>query len=57
MILKFLMHQWRVEIWAHVYVQKFVEACKSWFSFRLINIIAQKIIYHCKEIDIGERRL
>lgn len=41
-----------LEIWAHVYIQKFAEVFKS--SFWPFNKLAQVIIFHCKEIDIGE---
>ena len=44
-----------IEIWAHVYLQKITELFKSRFHFWLTNKIAQKIINHCKEIDIGEK--
>ena len=43
-----------IEIWAHVYMQQSAEELRSCASLKLINTITAKIIYHCKEIDIGE---
>ncbi|MEP6684493.1 MAG: hypothetical protein ABJA35_14585 [Parafilimonas sp.] len=44
-----------VEIWGHVYTEKFADAVKSATSFKLINKLAEKIIERCGIIDIGER--
>ncbi len=44
-----------IEIWAHVYMQNFAEAVKSWSPVKLINKLMKRIIYHCQEVDIGER--
>lgn len=44
-----------VEIWAHVYAEKFAEAIKHFSSVKLIDAFAEKIIQHADEIDIGEK--
>ena len=44
-----------VEIWAHVYAEKFAEAVKSFSEIEFIDKIADKIIYHAEIIDIGEK--
>ncbi len=44
-----------IEIWAHVYMQKIAEVIKKISSLKFINKIMDKIIYHCQEIDIGEK--
>lgn len=43
-----------VEIWAHVYVEKFAEILKSLSLFHIIDSITNKIIERCEVIDIGE---
>lgn len=43
-----------VEIWGHVYTDKFAEAIKSISSFDFIDMLAEKIIERCEVIDIGE---
>ena len=44
-----------VEIWAHVYADKFAEVVKNHSSINLIDKIADKIIHHAEVIDIGEK--
>ena len=44
-----------VEIWAHMYAEKFAEAVKSFSSLKLIDDVADKILHHAEIIDIGER--
>ena len=44
-----------VEIWAHVYAEKFAEAVKNFSSIDLIDKIADKIMLHAEIIDIGEK--
>lgn len=44
-----------VEIWAHVYAEKFAEALKDFSSIKLVDAFAEKIIQHADEIDIGEK--
>lgn len=44
-----------VEIWGHVYAEKMAEAIKSLSPLKLVNTVADKIIYHCEVIDMGER--
>ena len=43
-----------VEIWAHIYAEKFAEAVKNFSSINFIDKIAEKILHHAEEIDIGE---
>ena len=43
-----------VEIWAHVYAEKFAKAVNSFSSIEFIDKIAEKIIHHAEVIDIGE---
>ena len=43
-----------VEIWGHVYTDKFAEAIKSISSLDFIDKLAEKIIERCEVIDIGE---
>lgn len=43
-----------VEIWAHVYVEKFSDAVASLTSINFIDELAEKIIERCEIIDIGE---
>jgi hypothetical protein len=44
-----------VEIWAHVYAEKFAEAVKSFSEIQFIDKLADKIIHHAEIIDIGEK--
>src|SRR5436305_2063725 len=44
-----------VEIWAHVYADRFAEAVKDHSSINVIEKIAEKIIDHAAVIDIGEK--
>ncbi len=43
-----------VEIWGHVYADKFADIIKQLSPFGWIDKIADKVIYHCAIIDIGE---
>ncbi len=43
-----------VEIWGHVYAEKMAEAIKHLSSIKLVDKMADKIIYHAERIDIGE---
>ncbi|HEY2727930.1 MAG TPA: hypothetical protein VGI61_12195 [Parafilimonas sp.] len=43
-----------VEIWAHVYTEKFADAVQSSASIKLIDKLAEKVIERCEIIDIGE---
>ena len=47
-------HSMAVEIWAHVYAEKFAEAIKNLSSINFIDAIANKILKHAEIIDIGE---
>jgi hypothetical protein len=44
-----------VEIWAHIYAEKFAEAVKNFSSISFVDKIAEKIMQHTEVIDIGER--
>ncbi|MBV9962920.1 MAG: hypothetical protein JO072_11800 [Parafilimonas sp.] len=44
-----------VEIWAHVYADRFAEGVKEYSSINIIDKIAEKIIQHADVIDIGEK--
>lgn len=44
-----------VEIWAHVYADKFAKALKTHTSLSFIHTIAGKIMHHAEVIDIGEK--
>jgi hypothetical protein len=43
-----------IEIWAHVYAEKFADAVKDFSSVKFIDGIADKILRHAEVIDIGE---
>lgn len=43
-----------VEIWGHVYTEKFATAIKYLASISLVSGIADKIVEHCEIIDMGE---
>ncbi len=43
-----------VEIWGHVYTEKFATAIKYLSSISIISGIANKIVEHCEVIDMGE---
>jgi hypothetical protein len=43
-----------VEIWAHVYIEKFADAVATLTSINFIDTLAEKIIERCEIIDIGE---
>jgi hypothetical protein len=44
-----------IEIWAHVYAEKFAEAVKDFYFINFIDKIAEKILHHAEIIDIGEQ--
>jgi hypothetical protein len=44
-----------VEIWGHVFAEKFANAVNAITSIRLINEFAEKISSHCEVINIGEK--
>jgi len=44
-----------VEIWAHIYAEKFAEAVKDFSAVNFIDKAAEKIMHHAEVIDIGER--
>ena len=50
-------HSMAVEIWGHVYTEKFATAIKYLSQLSLINGIADKIVEHCEVIDMGESGL
>lgn len=43
-----------IEIWAHVYAEKFAEAIKNFSSVKFVDSITDKILQHAEIIDIGE---
>ena len=43
-----------VEIWGHVYVDKFADVVKTISPFNLIDKLADKVMHFCDVIDIGE---
>jgi len=43
-----------VEIWGHVYTEKFATAIKYLSRLSIIDGIAEKIVDHCEVIDMGE---
>ncbi len=43
-----------VEIWGHVYVDKFADIIKSLSPFAFIDGLADKVSHFCDVIDIGE---
>lgn len=47
-------HSMAVEIWAHIYAEKFAEAVKNFSSVKFVDAIADKILQHAEIIDIGE---
>ena len=44
-----------IEIWAHVYAEKFAESVKNFSSVNLVDKLAEKIMHHAEIIDIGEK--
>ena len=44
-----------IEIWGHVYAEKFADAVENFSSVKFIDAIANKILKHAEIIDIGER--
>ena len=47
-------HSFAVEIWGHVYADKFADWIKSISDISFVDSVADKIIYHAEKIDIGE---
>jgi len=47
-------HSMAVEVWAHVYAEKFAEAVKNFSSVKFVDAMADKILQHAEIIDIGE---
>jgi len=43
-----------VEIWGHVYADRFADTVKFLSPVQLIDNIAEKVSYRCEVIDIGE---
>ncbi len=44
-----------VEIWGHVFAEKFANAIKKIIPGKLTDSFAQKISLHCEEINIGKK--
>lgn len=44
-----------VEIWGHVFAEKFADAIKKITSVKLVDELAEKIIEHCEVVNIGEK--
>ena len=44
-----------VEIWGHVFTEKFANAVKSITAIKLVDELAEKICAHCEVINIGEK--
>ena len=44
-----------VEIWGHIYAEKFADALKDIAPVKLISSLAQKITAHCEVINIGKK--
>ena len=44
-----------VEIWGHVFAEKFANAVKAITSVKLVDELAEKISLHCEVINIGEK--
>ena len=44
-----------VEIWGHVFTEKFANAVKSITAIKLVDELAEKISLHCEVINIGEK--
>ena len=45
-----------VEIWGHVYVDKFFDIVKKVSTFTVIDKVADKIKHYCDIIDVGEKK-
>jgi len=44
-----------VEIWGHVFTEKFADAVKEMVPVKLVNSLAEKISSHCEVINIGKK--
>lgn len=44
-----------VEIWGHVFAEKFANALKAITQIKLVDDLAEKISLHCEVINIGEK--
>lgn len=44
-----------VEIWGHVFAEKFATAVKTITSIRFVDQLAEKICLHCEVINIGNK--
>ena len=44
-----------VEIWGHVFAERFADAVKDIAPVKLVNSLAQKISAHCEVINIGKK--
>jgi hypothetical protein len=44
-----------VEIWGHVFTEKFADAVKEMAPLKLVNSLAEKISSHCDVINIGKK--
>ena len=45
-----------VEIWGHVFAEKFADAVKTISPVKLVDELAEKITSHCEVINIGEKK-
>jgi hypothetical protein len=44
-----------VEIWGHVFAEKFANAVKSIAPVKFVDDLAEKICLHCEVVNIGEK--
>lgn len=44
-----------VEIWGHVFAEKFADAVKVITPLKFVNALAEKIYLHCEVINIGNK--
>ena len=44
-----------VEIWGHVFTEKFADTVKEIAPIKLVNSLAEKISSHCEVINIGRK--
>jgi uncharacterized protein (UPF0210 family) len=44
-----------VEIWGHVFTEKFANAVRTITTIKLVDDLAEKISLHCEVINIGEK--
>lgn len=45
-----------VEIWGHVFAEKFADTVKAIAPVKLVDELAEKISLHCEVINIGEKK-